>query len=53
MDKNEDYQRNEEHNMYACISYCSNYYVDSCLGKYLVSLIVLCAQLPVLKVSSS
>ena len=39
--------------MYACLSYYSNYYVDSCLGKYIVSLIVLCALLPMLKVSSS
>ena len=37
------HQRNKEHNMHACISYCSNCYVDSCLGKYLVSLVVLYA----------
>ena len=35
VDKNEDYQRNKEHNMHACLSYCFIYYVDSCLGKYL------------------
>ena len=39
--------------MHARVSYCSNYYVDLCLGQYIVSLIVLCTQLPVLKVSSS
>ena len=43
VDKNEDDQRNKEHNMHACISCYYNYYVDLCLGKYLVRLIILYA----------
>ena len=39
--------------MHACLSYRSNDYVDLYLGKYIVSLIVLCTRLPMLKVSSS
>ena len=35
-------KRKKEHNMHAC---CSNCYVDHCLRKYLVSLIVLCAHI--------